>query len=227
MEYTLDSIVKALKDKNYLVYTNPYRLNVVGIRNAANTSSSFDDKIAFFWYDDKDSLKGKITDATTDPNVMYLNKPINVNGTAILKSGQYVDSYKLGLHKSKYQALVQTKPVTVIRDADRNSLLNFMGKTQTGIFGINIHKAGVDSKGNGIIDSASAGCQVFKNVADFNSMMAAAQKSRDKYGNVFTYTLLDEKDFQQKVVKSTLYVGILLLAASAFFFIKKNNIQFI
>ena len=64
-------------------------------------------------------------------------------------------------------------------------------KIQEGVFGINIHKAGVDST---LIDSWSEGCQVFKRSADFDSFMEIIRKSRDKHGNSFTYTLIESKD---------------------------------
>jgi hypothetical protein len=36
---------------------------------------------------------------------------------------------------------VQSKPITVLRDYDRNAILDFWnGKPETGMFGINIHR---------------------------------------------------------------------------------------
>jgi hypothetical protein len=69
-----------------------------------------------------------------------------------------------------------------------------MDKTETGVFGINIHKAGVDSAR---VDDWSHGCQVFKRVADFNEFMALAKKAATIHGNRFTYTLLESKDLVQ------------------------------
>ena len=192
--YTLSEIIDTMMKKGYVVYNQPYRLNVVGIRTNNPTSLTFDDYIAYFYYDDKGKVIGKVAPATTDPSVQYLKNPlpeVQDLGTAILKSGQYLDAYKIGLHKGKYTALVQTKPITVIRDNDRNSLLNLFAKTTTGNYGINIHKASGNSN---YIGPDSAGCQVFRNVSDFNQMMSLAQISKGKYGNNFTYTLLDEMD---------------------------------
>jgi len=78
--------------------------------------------------------------ATTDPGLYYLWHPSCPSGTAILKEDQYLNCFKLGLHKGKYKALVQAKPLTVIRDYNRDSVLNYnSGKEETGMFGINIH----------------------------------------------------------------------------------------
>jgi len=222
--YTIKQIEKTLLSKGYLVYNQPDRLNIVGIRtqNAASPTT-FDDYIAYFYYDDKGRLIGKVAPATTDPSVYYLrDNPMNLSGTAILKSGQYLDAYKIGTHADKYTALVQRKPVTVIRDNDRNDLLNFFATTETGLFGINIHRASRGKDNSAIIGPDSAGCQVFKNESDFNEMMRLAQVSRAKYGNNFTYTLLDEMD-TLKVRRNVglLVAGLALVGFGAYVLVKK------
>ena len=191
----LSEIINTMKEKGYVIYTDPLKLNVVGVRNGNTTSVNFDDEIAFFYYDDKGKLIGKVCPGTTDPSVDYLKNPMRGDGTAILKSGQYVDTYKIDFHNGKYLALTQRlKPVTVIRDNDRNALLNFFEDTDTGFFGINIHRASRNKNNVTVIGPDSAGCQVFQNEADFNEMMAAATISSAKYGNKFTYTLINSND---------------------------------
>lgn len=221
MGYTLQSIVDTLRKNNQIVYTEPQRLNIVGIRTGAITSVTFDDYIAFFYYDRDGSLKGKICPATTDPSVTYLKSPIDGRAdTAILKAGQYVNSHTIGSHKGKYTALVQQKPVTVIRDKDRNELLDFYGVTETGMFGINIHRSSYGKSNVLIIGADSAGCQVFQNISDFDEMMRLAQISRSLYGNNFTYTLIDEKEIQQNKFKAGIYIGAALIAISGYLYYK-------
>jgi hypothetical protein len=220
---TLQQIIDSMKEKGYVIYTEPLRLNVVGVRSGNDTSVNFDDEIAFFYYDERGRLKGKVCTATTDPSVFYLKDPMNRGGTAILKSGQYVDTYKIDFHNGKYLALCQRlKPVTVIRDNDRNDLLNFFEDTDTGYFGINIHRASRGKNNVTIIGADSAGCQVFQNEADFNEMMAAATISSAKYGNKFTYTLLDNRDIYKKYRNNTLIGVILLSVAIGSYFIYKK-----
>jgi len=60
-----------------------------------------------------------------------------------------------------------------------------------GMFGINIHKAGVFSEQ---VNGWSAGCQVFQKSDDFYEFMSLVQKSRKRFGNSFTYTLLKKSD---------------------------------
>lgn len=220
---TLNDIVKTLEKRGYIVYKEPYRLNLVGIRSPQVTSEYFDDKIAYFYYDNNGMLIGKICPATTDPSVYYLqDNPMNPKGTAILKSGQYVDCYEIGRHKGKYQALVQSKPVIVIRDSDRNNLLNFFAETQTGNFGINIHKSSSGKKDQLEIGLDSAGCQVFQKPEDFLEMMRAAFASKSRYGNRFTYTLIDERDIYKKLRNlSLLGLGLVLVGLGGYLYYRK------
>jgi hypothetical protein len=114
----------------------------------------------------------------------------NAAGVARLVEGQYADSHGLGLHQGKYEALKQFKPVTVYRDANKD--MNYdENKTTTGVFGINIHKAGVDST---YVENWSEGCQVFKRAADFEAFMAIVRKSAAAGYKSFTYTLIESKD---------------------------------
>lgn len=207
----LKSIILQANSQGYFFDKNPYKLNVVGVRNPKNTSpTKFEDLIAYFYYDSNGNLNGKVVPATTSPSVYFLEKPIAKGGTAILKQGQYKDSYSIGYHRGIYEALVQTKPVTVIRDDDRNAFINFLAPTTTGLYGINIHRASVKNNIQ-YIGADSAGCQTFQNKSDFDDMMKLARKSRDLYGNNFTYTLIDQKQvYTNYAVVGGLVVGLIL-----------------
>lgn len=216
MQANLNSIIKSAEKLGYPIDKRPNKLNVIGVRNSKATSQDkFDDLLAYFTYDNNGNLVGKVVPATTDPSTYFLKTPMNVKGAAILKSGQYKDAYAIGLHRGQYEALVQVKPVTVIRDDDRNALINYFAPTQTGLYGINIHKSTKGKSNEDIIDKDSAGCQVFRNIPDFMDMMRMAQTSRKKYGNTFTYTLIDERDtlkFRNTTLGLLFGVGLLTLA---------------
>ena len=64
-------------------------------------------------------------------------------------------------------------------------------ETDTGMFGINIHKAGTVSS---FVENWSEGCQVFKKSADFEEFMAICRKAKAIHGNSFTYTLIESAD---------------------------------
>ena len=113
---------------------------------------------------------------------------MNPKGCAVLKPGQYVDSWKIGMHQGKYKALVQAKPITVYRDGNKNDLAEESSVEQTGLFGINIHRANPSAIST-IIDKWSAGCQVLNNPEQFKTLLDTCEKSGRKE---FTYTLLRE-----------------------------------
>jgi hypothetical protein len=225
MQINLNDIIKSAEKLGYNVDKRPDKLNIIGLRNSAATSQDkFDDLIAYFTYDNNANLIGKVVPGTTDPSTYFLKSPINTKGAAILKSGQYKDAYQIGLHRGKYEALVQSKPVTVIRDDDRNALINYFAPTQTGLYGINIHKSSKGKNNEDIIGSDSAGCQVFRNIPDFMDMMTLAKISRKNYGNSFTYTLIDQRDtLKFRNTTLSLIAGISLLLLSGYLFIKKSK----
>lgn len=208
------SLIATLRSKGYQIFERPNELNIVGIRNDSTDANKFDDFIYVFWKNQDGKWEGKYYNATTDPGTYFLNKPLSQLGAAILKEGQYVDTYGIGMHRGKYEAVVQKKPVTVYRDYNRDAILDFNnGREETGLFGINIHKAGKDSKD---IDKWSAGCQVFQKSDDFEDFMNLARKHRGLYGNKFTYTLIDERAYNRRLKRYGAYaigIGIIVVAA--------------
>jgi hypothetical protein len=92
------------------------------------------------------------------------------------------------MHQGKYEAFCQVKPVTVYRDKNLNDKAEENQTLDTGLFGINIHRANEKSIST-IIDKWSAGCQVLNNPADFKKILNLAKESK-KFN--FTYTLLKE-----------------------------------
>jgi hypothetical protein len=194
MSYTREQIEKAVKSKGYAWFEGEkdYDVNIVGIRNSSTgktVTNVFDDhltlsyKIGGVW-------KFHIWSATTDPGKKGVMEFHNAAGVARLVPGQYRGSHTIRLHQGKYEALGQAKPVKVYRDANRNMTYE-ENQIQEGIFGINIHKAGVDST---YVENWSEGCQVFKKSADFEAFMAICRKAKDIHGNSFSYTLIESKD---------------------------------
>ncbi|MBT1711659.1 hypothetical protein KK062_25675 [Fulvivirgaceae bacterium PWU5] len=190
------AVIETMDRLGYTVFRSGkknYDLNLVGLRSENSTPNAFDDELMAFWkWENRWLLKRyKIT---TDPGLTYLTDPENKHGTAILKEGQYRSSHRLGKHKGKYEALVQAKPLTVIRDFNRDKLLDFAsGKEQTGIFGINIHRATANGEST-FVNKWSAGCQVFARSAEYNEFIKLCKLAIAEWGNSFTYTLLRRKE---------------------------------
>lgn len=181
---------EALTQRGYKIGTRPFELNIIGIRANTAESNAFDDSIHVLFTDSTGKRVAYSWMATTDPGTHWLKAPLNDEGTAILKPGQYLHSHALGMHRGVYLALVQVNPVTVLRDNNRNNLLHFDApKEETGLFGINIHRAQAVGTTK-VIDSYSAGCQVFANAEDFGIFLQLAERHKALYGNSFTYTLL-------------------------------------
>ena len=176
-------------------------------------SNRFDDELHLFYTTKEGNWKYHVFPITTDPGTYWLKNPMAPQGTAILASGQYQNAYGIAKHRGKYYALCQIhRPVTVIRDYDRNAWLDLMnGTKERGMFGINIHRARNVGKTKRI-DDFSAGCQVFKNASDFTAFMALCEKHRQLYGNSFTYTLIDfraiRKETYKRIALGSAFMGL-------------------
>lgn len=161
-----------------------YQFHLIGIRSRHYEENTFCD--TFILYNGGQIFRFA---GTTRPGTYYLVHLLNPKGTAILKPGQYKDTWTLGFHKQKadHPAWIQVKPVTVYRDNDKDKLPE-IGSEDTGIFGIDIHRSNPFSLSK-LIDKWSAGCQVFANSKDFAIFVDLSRKSGQKF---FTYTLLEE-----------------------------------
>jgi len=196
MEFTRSQVEKAVKSKGYKWFENgDYNLNIVGIRNSSTNNeitNKFDDlltvsyKIDGIWYFHQ-------WEATTDPGLHWAENLLNKDGVAILVPGQYRGSYAIGRHRN-YTALRQQKPLKVYRDKDKDKEYDLIEENiQEGIYYINIHRANAWGTSTQI-DKWSAGCQVIANNNNFDRLMDLANKAKDKWGNSFTYTLIESKD---------------------------------
>jgi hypothetical protein len=200
MSYSREQIETAVKAKGYKWFEDAsnktYDVNIVGIRNNASivadkVTNVFDDFITISFKNEKGVWEFYCWNATTDPGKKGVEKFTNKNGVARLVPNQYRGVWMIDKHQGKYGALCQRLgDVTVFRDANKD--MTYDEKvTDTGMFGINIHKAGQDSTW---IDDWSHGCQVFKRVKDFDVFMKICKKAVKIHGNKFSYTLLESTD---------------------------------
>lgn len=205
----INILLSVLKKKDYTIYTKPYQLNIVGRRTDNTKPNRFDDWIYIFYKNEDDKWEGYKAPITTDAGTYWLNNPIQSTGTALLKEGQYKDAYNISKHRQSYYALTQRlKPVVVYRDYNRDAILDFNnGREETGMFGINIHKASTQGTQK-YIDKSSAGCQVFENTEDFEDFMDMAYRHKDLHGNVFTYTLIDERAYNRRRLRKRVFIGL-------------------
>ena len=200
--YTREQIETSVKAKGYKwfedINNKGYDVNIVGVRNSetkGKVTNAFDDCITISY-----KVEGKwqfhCFPCTTDPGSHWVENILNEKGVAILKPNQYRGSHKLRLHAGKYLALGQKKDVTVYRDNNRDGNYDLNeSKTDTGLFGINIHRATGRSGGKSTrVDKWSAGCQVIADNDDWHQFLDICQTAREVHGNSFSYTLLESKD---------------------------------
>ena len=213
----LNKTRQILKSKGYKLYKQPYRLNIVAYRSKFVRSNRFDDEIHVFYINGQGKWIYHIFAATTDPGQYWLDNPVHPQGTAFLKKGQYEDAYAMGYHRGVYQALVQVRDVTVIRDYDRKGIFKWFesGYEDTGRFGINIHRARDEGRVK-VIDAFSAGCLVFADAGDYDLFMKLVKIHRDRYGNRFTVTLVDFRDERRRIYRRVAWTS--LIASSMLFF---------
>lgn len=196
MIYSKEKIEAAIKAKGYKWFEGEkdYDLNIVGVRNSdtgLKVTNLFDDVLTVS-FKIGDEWIYKEWAATTDPGKKAALQHSNPNGVARLVPNQYRGSHAIGLHKGQYEALRQVKPVVVYRDSNKD--LTFDEKrTQSGLFGINIHRSNPKTESQ-FVENWSEGCQVFKRAKDFAEFMAIAKSASKIWGNGFTYTLITSND---------------------------------
>jgi hypothetical protein len=193
--YSKEQIEKAVKSQGYVWFdgAKDYDVNIVGVRNATpgqKVTNLFDDKLTLSY-----KINGEwffhSWDATTEPGKKGVMQFHNSGGVARLVPDQYRGAYAVSMHQGKYQALCQRlKDVTVWRDKNRDMDFDEIIR-DTGMFGINIHKAGTVSN---FVENWSEGCQVFKRTKDFNDFMVLINRAKEIHGNHFTYTLIISSD---------------------------------
>ena len=201
--YTREQIQETVEGMGYKYFhdnsNKGYDVNIIGIRNSetkGRVTNAFDDILTIAYKVDGEWQYHEFQ-CTTDPGTAYMNNPIvESKGTAILKPGQYRGSHKLRLHQGKYLALGQKKNVTVYRDNDRDNNYDLdESKTDTGLFGINIHRATARKGGKSTrVDKWSAGCQAIADNDDWHEFLDICQAAREIHGNTFSYTLIESKD---------------------------------
>lgn len=193
--YSKEQIEKAVKSQGYVWFNGAkdYDVNIVGVRNATpgqKVTNLFDDKLTLSY-----KINGQWFyhewDATTEPGKKGVMQFHNSGGVARLVPNQYRGAYAVSMHQGKYQALCQRLgDVTVWRDKNRDMDFDEIIR-DTGMFGINIHKAGTVSN---FVENWSEGCQVFKRTKDFNDFMVLINRAKEIHGNHFTYTLIISSD---------------------------------
>ena len=198
--YTKEQIKNAVESKGHRFFEEgDWNVNIIGIRNsetANRVTNRFDDIITVS-YKVNNTWEYHEFACTTDPGTHWVENVLSKKGVAILKPGQYKGSHKIRKHQNRYEALGQKEPVTVYRDNNKDGVYD-MVKTETGLFGINIHRATkYAGKKSTQVDKWSAGCQVIAANDDWTKFMNIMRKAKSIWRNSFTYTLIESKDIAE------------------------------
>lgn len=192
------ALLSAMALSKHKVFEGELNLNIIGIRAANTRANTFNDLICVL-YQQNGEWQLKQFKATTDAGLYWRKHPLNLDGTAVLVAGQHLGLWTFGYHQGKYKALVQNKPVLVLRDNDKNAELETdetQAELQLGYFGINCHRASEHTESKQV-DKWSAGCQVLANPDDFNEFINLCEQSAERYGNTFSYTLLEQNQLKE------------------------------
>ena len=195
-----DNIKNVYEKMGYKFYDNgkKYNVNLFGIRSKDMLVNEWNDILGVAYLDEFGKQNVLLHKGTTKPGYYYLKKKKgNVNGTAILIPNQYPHCWSLGLHNGKYKALRQVgKPFEVWRDDDSDGELDYSGKIYKNVTGLNMHTESLINKTEKV-GAYSAGCQVREFDKEHFMVIELIERSAELYGNKFTYTLFEEKDFEK------------------------------
>ena len=222
LKCSLNRIINIAAIKKYAIFKpidgKPYNLNIWVVRSNTQHAGKFDDIMCVFYHDGRIN-RFDTYPITADPSDLSLMTMKNKLGCAVAKPGQYRAAYQFGKHNGKYEALVQNRPITVIRDYNRDAVLDvelnsyfrvheytvgsskvidyyddnnkLMFRENVGVFGCNIHRASAWK----ILESVglySEGCIVHQNPYKYNDFIDTVKKSMKYWGDRFTVTLITE-----------------------------------
>lgn len=208
---TIQSLSSAYAKHSYAMFQKDdrdFNFNLFGLRSSILDTDTFNDIVGMFWkYQGTWQLRTYA--ATTDPGLYYFANPATSKGTHIMAEGQYKGAYALGRHQGKYEALVQVGGIDFYVDNDRDTQFD-RGRIDKGILiGANVHSvinksipdmatapdSDFPDRESTKVGNWSAACQVLANPHQYREFIALMYKSKDLYGNKFTYTLFEGNDF--------------------------------
>lgn len=213
-----DELRETIKSKGYNFFDNS--VNLIGERTSDNFTNKFTDYLHVAYHDYKCNQKQVVTiPQTTVAGTLGNGGALNpittgginvatgqqevVKGVAILKEGQYsktyqfIDSYVGWLY---YPYFYQAAPVDVYRDGVINYTIDRDSPIHRGLFGINLHRM----SNNGVVSqylnfenvTQSQGCQGAIE-PEFKKILPIIREDVKKFGNLFTYTLIQSKDIKE------------------------------
>lgn len=197
-------IVQYMLDHNMYISMAPGTKNIVYLEGVSAQFERFwlNDNNVDEWNDMRLLLEVKngepdivlACEATTGPGKYYIDNPMNPAGTARIAYGQY-KSWVVGKHKGTQEALVQSKPVLVYRDVNKDGKRDG-DKLHVQEYTINQHTTTPMYNGASV-GRFSAGCLVGKHYGSHMVFMARIKEDPRWQANaayVFMTAILDGKN---------------------------------
>lgn len=197
-----EKLEQTIKSLGYKWFYNS--VNIIGERTSDTFTDLFTDSIHI-------AINNKVYTypASTKAGLSYVMNPVTAYGTnvktgvyelktgvAILKEGQYQNCYQLVDNYWQwlsYPYLYQSQAVEVYRDNTKDDKIDRDSPVHSGLFGINIHRGSNPGIRGWNVGSWSAGCQVIQE-PDLKIILEILRQDAKRFGNMFTYTLIQTKD---------------------------------
>ncbi len=211
MHQLINQIIAYMISKNYTIFTDENQINIVYLEGISldgsinkDSPNEWNDLRILFKYVNGEPIVLHAVTATTEPGFKPTIRPSNKKGVARIAFAQYT-AWKMGYHKiakygNKHPALVQSSPVAVHRDFNKDGKRTG-DKLEVGMFGINQHSTREGYKGSNVEDW-SEGCLVgkdWKQHLEFLRLLKTDPRFQSNNDFVFTTTIIPGDELGQKV----------------------------
>ena len=185
-------LTKIQEKYGFMVFDDgPYDLNIIAVRNLENNANQYDDKLHVCYLSEDGHWREDIFQVSTDPGRYWLEKEDYKACAVYAHPQQARGAYKVGMHRGKYEALVQWRPVLYWRDENKDEKADYGGEVFKDTIGLNIHRSSIHDSDE--INKYSAGCIVFSKMAEWEAFMELVHKQKRIMGfHTFTFTLIAE-----------------------------------
>ncbi len=184
MYATRNDLIRIVKDKfGSAPNRGVFDLQIIGVRASLSRSDNFDDFLYVLYKTDQDTWQFKRYDINTCPG-----KWNRFDRNIGLIPGRYKESLAYGFSKGTFRpfpCLKQIVSMSFVDDMTKDIIYTSVyDKSYEQNEGIRFTRKG----------SVRAGDQVFKKKKDLQEFMELCEQHAKRWGNRFTYTLLEESD---------------------------------
>ena len=172
--------------------------NLVGIRSLPQVNNKFTDYLVVTFVQNGVSRVYRMIMTTVPGYDRGQTIFYGTQGRAVMKEGQYIDAYGVGLHAGKYTALVNRdgkRYPDFFRDVNGDGILDISSPpsvlNENKLVGLNIHSTRFNSSPFSNVYNWSEGCQVIQWWQNFKHMMAIVNALGRK---LYDYTLINSND---------------------------------